>query len=122
MATILIVEDHAVTQRTITYTLKKGNYQTVVAANGKEALARLAEQAVDLILCDIAMPEMDGLDFLRNMRADKRFARLPVIMLTASGQDEDRITARTLGANDFLSKPTSTRELLETVARWLTRA
>lgn len=119
MALVLVVEDHAVTQRTIQYVLKKDNHQALTAMNGKEALAKLAAQSVDLVLCDIAMPEMDGLDFLRQVRAEERYKHLPIIMLTASGQDEDRITARTLGANDFLSKPASTRELLEVVNKWL---
>jgi two-component system, chemotaxis family, chemotaxis protein CheY len=121
MATILVVEDHAVTQRTILYMLRKDNHQTVTASNGKEALAQLETHTVDLVLCDIAMPEMDGLDFLRHMRAQERFKNLPVIMLTASGQDEDRINARALGANDMLAKPTSTRELSEAIHRWLGR-
>lgn len=121
MATILVVEDHAVTQRTILYMLRKDNHQTVTASNGKEALVQLETHTVDLVLCDIAMPEMDGLDFLRHMRAQERFTNLPVIMLTASGQDEDRINARALGANDMLAKPTSTRELSEAINRWLGR-
>jgi CheY-like chemotaxis protein len=61
------------------------------------------------------MPEMDGLELLRRIRANEQFKHLPIIMVTASGQDQDRLTARAEGANAFLTKPTGSRELIETV-------
>ncbi len=119
MATVLIVEDYPVTRRMLSFTLKQDGYTVVTAVNGKEALARLEQITVDIAIVDIAMPEMDGLTLLRHLRASERYKKLPVIMLTASGQDADRIRARAEGANDFLSKPTSSRELLDTVSRLL---
>ncbi len=117
MATVLIVEDYAVTRRMLSYTLEKEGHTVVGAAHGKEALERLAETPVDIVIMDIAMPEMDGLTLLKILRASERFKTLPIVMLTASGQDEDRIMARDEGANDFLSKPTSSRELVDAVNR-----
>jgi CheY-like chemotaxis protein len=119
MATVLVVEDYAVTRRMLSYTLAQDGYTVVTAAHGKEALKRLAETPVDIAIVDIAMPEMDGLTLLRHLRANERYKRLPIVMLTASGQDADRIQAKAEGANDFLSKPTSSRELLDTVNRLL---
>lgn len=119
MTTILIVDDYPVTQRVLSTQLRKNGYSVVTAGSAREALNRLAEAQVDLAILDIAMPEVDGLMLLRQLRGDTRYQGMPIIMLTASGQDQDRIEAREAGANDFLSKPASSRELLDTVEHWL---
>lgn len=120
MATILIVEDYAVTQRVLSLTLKNNGHDAVIAGNGIEALERLAEFVVDMALVDIAMPEMDGIELLHRLRSDARYQSLPVVMLTASGQDEDRSIALAAGANGFLTKPASSRELIDTVTQFIT--
>lgn len=119
MVKILIVEDYPVTQRVLSLTLKNSGYDVQIANHGFEALEKLDTGTVDLALVDIAMPEMDGLELLRQLRSDSRYQQLPVIMLTASGQDEDRANALKMGADGFLSKPTSSRELLETINRFI---
>ncbi|MCA0457390.1 MAG: response regulator [Chloroflexi bacterium] len=119
MAKILIVEDYPVTQRVLSLTLKNSGHEVQIANHGLEALQQLDSGSVDLALVDIAMPEMDGLELLRHLRNDARYQELPVIMLTASGQDEDRAIALTIGADGFLSKPTSSRELLDTINRFV---
>lgn len=119
MAKILIVEDYAVTQRVLSLTLRNGGHDVVVAADGVAALKELKQNPVDLALVDIAMPEMDGLTLLRHLREDQQFRELPVIMLTASGQDEDRAVALSMGADGFLTKPTSSRDLIEAVSRFI---
>ena len=119
VAKILIVEDYPVTQRVLSLTLKNSGHEVQIANHGLEALEQLDLAPVDLALVDIAMPEMDGLELLRHLRNDKRYNALPVIMLTASGQDEDRQTALNIGADGFLTKPTSSRELLETIHRFV---
>lgn len=119
MATILVVDDDNIGQRMLGYTLQKNGHQVVSAFNGLLALDRLAEQTFDLVITDLAMPEMDGPTLLRHIRSDTRFANIPVIMLTASGHDQDRISARAAGVSDFLTKPASSRELMETVTRVL---
>jgi CheY-like chemotaxis protein len=119
MATILIVEDYPVTQRVLSLTLRNNGHDTLVAANGIEALEVLDGTPVDLALVDIAMPEMDGIELLRHLRDDSRYQGLPVIMLTASGQDDDRTVALSAGANGFLTKPASSRELIDAVTQFI---
>lgn len=119
MSTILVVDDYSVTLRVLSTQLRKHGYDVMTASSAREALALLAETPADLALLDIAMPEVDGLMLLRQLRGDPRYRAMPIIMLTASGQDHDRIVAREAGANDFLSKPVSSRELLDAVQRLL---
>ncbi len=119
MGTILIVEDYPVMQRVLSLTLRNNGYEVLIAGNGLEAIALLEQSPVDLALVDIAMPEMDGLALLRHLREDPRFQSLPIIMLTASGQDDDRALALSIGANGFLSKPASSQQLIETVGAYV---
>ncbi len=119
MATILVVDDHSVIQRVLSAQLRKGGFEVVTASSGQEALDRLEEMPIDLAITDIAMPEMDGLTLLKHLRADERFQTLPIIMLTGSGQDEYGLIAQAEGADEFLTKPTSSRELVETVNQLL---
>ncbi len=115
MATILIVDDSPTVRRMLEFTLRKQGYTVLAAMNGLEALAKLAETAVDLVITDVSMPELDGISLLRQIRADARWHTLPVVMLTVSGQVEDQMEAQQHGANGFLTKPASSSELLGTV-------
>jgi two-component system chemotaxis response regulator CheY len=117
MTTILIVDDSPVSQRLLGYTLIRGGYTVITAGHGREALQRLTEAPVDLVIADLAMPEIDGISLLRQIRADRHLHALPLMMLTASGQDEDRLIAEAAGVNDFLTKPASSSELLDAVQR-----
>jgi len=119
MATVLVVDDYAVTQRVITFMLQRIGHQIVSASNGEEALALLADTSIDLAIIDVAMPVMDGLTLLKHLRADPRYAEIPVIMLTASGVDHHRLEATEVGADAFLTKPASTQEMTTTVTRLL---
>ena len=119
MATVLVVDDQAVIQRVIGAQLRKNGHDPETCSCARDALALLAETGFDLAIVDIAMPEMDGLSLLRLLKQDTRFAKLPIIMLTASGQDEDRAAAFAAGASAFLNKPTSSWELAETIDRVL---
>jgi CheY-like chemotaxis protein len=119
MASILVVDDQPVIQRVLGAQLRKNGYDSETCGCASDALARLRESAFDLVILDIAMPEMDGLSLLRLLRQDPRLAQLPAIMLTASGQDEDRVAALAAGATAFLTEPTSSWELAETIDRAL---
>lgn len=119
MANILVVEDYHVAQRMYSHMLRKQGHQVILADNGVIALERLAEDPIDLVVADLAMPEMDGVTLLRHIRADERYQHLPVIILTASGQEKDRMQADAEGVNDFLTKPTSSHEFIETISRHL---
>ena len=119
MATILVVDDSPVSRRLLGYTLQHNGHTVLAAADGYEALSLLQNSPVDLVISDLAMPEMDGLTLLREIRADRRLEALRLVMLTASGQDQDRLEAQIAGADDFLTKPSSSRDLLATVSRLL---
>ena len=119
MTTILVVDDSAVIRRTISYTLRKAGYFVLTANNGHEGLTVLAEQKIDLIITDLKMPGMDGVALLQTLRADSRYKQLPVIMLTVSGQVQDRDQAETHGADGFLTKPASSLELVQTVKQFV---
>ena len=119
MSTILIAEDNRVNLRLLTFTLSKEGHEVLGAEHGQAALDRLAETAIDLLIADIDMPVMDGITLLKQIRASETYKTLPVIVLTASGENEDYLTARNAGADDVLTKPTSSNQLSETVNRML---
>lgn len=119
MTTILVVEDHLVTQLVLSKRLRNSGYEVATANNGRQALDYLAGSQVDLVISDIAMPEMDGLDLLRHVRADPSLHDVPVVILTTSVLDQHRLEASAAGASGFLEKPVSSWELEETVARLL---
>ncbi|MBL8165009.1 MAG: response regulator [Anaerolineae bacterium] len=120
MTRILVVEDYPVTQRMLALALRNHGYDVLIAGNGREALRLLDDQTADLALIDIAMPEMDGIDLLRHLRTDNRFVGLPVIMVSASGQDEDRAVCLATGANDYIVKPVRPSDLIEAVSIYVT--
>lgn len=119
MANVLIAEDNPVNQRIYSQMLRTRGHTVLVASNGQAALEMLAAHTIDLAIIDLAMPVMDGLTLLRHMRANAQHQQTPVIMLTASGQDEDRRHAEAEGANAFLTKPSSSQEFNATVSRLL---
>lgn len=119
MATILIADDSLVIQRLLGLTLQRAGHIVETADDGQIALEMLEQELFDLLIADLAMPGVDGLMLVRQVRADPRFAALPVIMLTSSGEDGDRLSADAEGVNAFLTKPASSTELIETVNRLL---
>jgi len=119
MPTILVVDDYSVTIRVLSTQLRKGGYDVVTASNGSEALSQLEQQKIDLAIVDIAMPDMDGITLLEQVRGNQQLAGLPIVMLTASVLDDDRLRALKAGASGFLTKPVSSWELLDIVNRQL---
>ena len=115
MARILIVDDEPNNQRVLNYTLSKAGYETAIAANGETALSMLNEGGADLAIVDVAMPVMDGLTLLKHIRAIEKFEQLPVIILTGSGDDDERLLAEQFGIQGFLTKPSSSKMLLEAI-------
>ncbi|MDH3582972.1 MAG: response regulator [Phycisphaerae bacterium] len=102
---ILVVDDIEASREVVGRTLQRHGYEAVSAAGGREALQQVADRAFDLVLLDIVMPEIDGLEVLRSIRHTHAPDRLPVIMLTARDQPADMVQALNLGANDYLTKP-----------------
>jgi CheY-like chemotaxis protein len=113
MATIVVADDDPISQRILGHIIRKLGHEVVSAANGLEALERVREQRPDLVILDLAMPEMDGLTALRHLRDEEGGQHLPVIMLTASGLDRDERAARASGADDYLTKPCRSQQLAD---------
>ena len=113
MPRILIVDDEPEMVRGLEDNLRFEGYQTLSAGNGKDGLALALKEAPDLILLDVMMPQMSGWDLLRALR--QKGLDLPVIMLTARGEEVDRVLGLELGADDYVTKPFSLRELLARV-------
>ncbi|MBK8020816.1 MAG: response regulator [Chloroflexi bacterium] len=115
MTSILVVDDYIVQQRVLRQVLSSAGYDVTVAGDGMEALEYLAAEQYALVILDIAMPEMDGIEVLSRMRDREPTRALPVIMLTASGEEEAKAIARKAGADAFLTKPASSHEIIATV-------
>jgi CheY-like chemotaxis protein len=115
MACILIVEDDKNNQRVLNYVLTKAGFLTMSASNGETALKLLTESVVDLAIVDFAMPVMNGITLLKHIRANEKIKQLPVIILTGSGDDEERVLAEGEGIQGFLTKPASSRMVLKIV-------
>lgn len=119
---ILIVDDDPNALRLVSYTLQVEGYEVATAANGADALSRLANDRVDLIILDVMMPDMSGLEVCQRIRANPATARLPILMLSARGLVADRVTGLKSGADDYLPKPADTSELVARVEALLSRA
>jgi len=115
---ILVVEDEPTLQETLKYSLDKAGYQTVVIGDGIEALKAARENPPDLILMDIMLPGMDGIELTRILRHEQT---TPIIMVTARDDEIDRVLGLEIGADDYLTKPFSMRELLARVKAQLRR-
>ena len=117
---ILLIEDEQKVSRFVALGLKAERFAVDTAEDGKNGLRMATVNPYDLLIVDIAMPTMDGMTLLRELRADIRYMTLPIIMLTASVNDHDRHEAMLNGANLFLTKPVSSTELGEVVNSLLT--
>ena len=121
MKTILVIEDQPDMRETITTILEMEHYTVVSAQNGRQGLEAAREEKPDLILCDVMMPDLDGHGVLQALRADARLAGTPFIFLTARGEKRDLRTGMNLGADDYLTKPVTATDLLNTIAARLDR-
>lgn len=119
---ILVADDEPSIVLSMEVLLRRAGYEVRVARDGEEALASIRESVPDLVLLDAMMPKRDGFDVCQSLRADPALGRLPIVMLTAKGRDVDRQKGLALGATDYITKPFSTRDLIETVRRHLAPA
>jgi two-component system, OmpR family, phosphate regulon response regulator PhoB len=122
MALVLVADDDPVTCELIVYKLRAEGYETIVAEDGTTALAQARERGPDIAVLDVHMPGMSGFDVCRMLRSDPDLARIPVIMLTASVQETDVSTGFDSGADDYVVKPFSPRELVSRIQAVLARA
>lgn len=120
-ATILIVEDEPAIVELLSYALKEGGWQPVAAQTATEAWDFLQRRRPELILLDWMLPDQSGLRLLARIRSDRQFQSLPVIMLTAKSMEEDKIAGLDSGADDYITKPFSPRELNSRIKALLRR-
>lgn len=116
---ILVVDDEQAVLDLLVYNLSKAHYDVLTADNGRQALELARNGEPDLILLDLMLPEIDGLDVCREIR---RVSKVPVIMITARGEEVDRVVGLELGADDYVCKPFSVRELMARVKAVLRRS
>jgi DNA-binding response OmpR family regulator len=118
-STILLVDDEEAVRKVLTFPLERDGYQVVQAADGEEALSRFGEQPVDLVVLDIMLPKLDGLEVCKQLRLR---SSVPIIMLTARDDELDKVVGLELGADDYITKPFSIREFRSRVRALLRRA
>ncbi|MFP4672302.1 MAG: response regulator [Desulfohalobiaceae bacterium] len=113
---ILIVDDSKTVRNLLAFILKKEGYRVLAAEDGLEGLEKLySAQMVDLIICDVNMPRMDGFTFIQNVREQGSYRDLPIIVLSTEGQEKDIQTGMRLGANQYLVKPAQPEKLVRSV-------
>ena len=116
---ILVVDDEPNNQRILTYTLNKAGYESTAIGDGDNTLNWLQANTPDRAILDVSMPGMDGITLLQHIRAMPKFSSLPVVILTGSGDDDERVRAESFGIQGFLTKPASSKTVLETVSNLL---
>jgi DNA-binding response OmpR family regulator len=116
---ILLVDDEQTIQTLLSFPLQKDGYDVVRATDGRQALDRFAEQPFDLVVLDVMLPQLDGLEVCRRLRAR---SAVPIIMLTAKSEEIDKVLGLELGADDYITKPFSMREFRSRVKATLRRA
>ncbi|MBR9835561.1 MAG: phosphate regulon transcriptional regulatory protein PhoB [Alphaproteobacteria bacterium] len=118
---IVIAEDEAAVSELLRYNLESEGYETAIAADGEEALLLIDERVPDLMLLDWMLPKISGIEVCRRVRSRQETANLPIIMLTARTEESDRVRGLQTGADDYVSKPFSTNELMARVQAVLRR-
>jgi DNA-binding response OmpR family regulator len=118
-STILLVDDEDAVQKLLAYPLERDGFRVVQARDGEEALARFAQEPVDLVVLDLMLPKLDGLEVCKRLRAS---STVPIIMLTARDDELDKVLGLELGADDYITKPFSIREFRSRVRALLRRA
>jgi DNA-binding response OmpR family regulator len=118
---ILIIEDDKNISKLVKYNLEKAGYDCSTAFTGEDAFNILDKETADLIILDIMLPQMDGFEVCRHIKQEKKYKDIPIIILTAKGEEIDRIVGLELGADDYIVKPFSLRELVLRVKAILRR-
>jgi DNA-binding response OmpR family regulator len=119
---VLVVEDEPNIVESLSFLVRQAGYNILIARDGLAAIRTMEDHIPDLILLDVMLPRMDGYDVCRSIRADKRLSHIPIIMLSAKGKDLDRRKGLELGANEYLTKPFSTREVVSMLKTYLGEA
>jgi two-component system, OmpR family, alkaline phosphatase synthesis response regulator PhoP len=118
---VLVVDDEPFICRSLSFVLRKDDYQVFEARDGQEALEVIRAERPDLVFLDVMMPKMNGFDVVREVRRDPDLAGIQIVLLTAKGQDADRQTGEDAGADDYMTKPFSPTKILERARKMLDR-
>ncbi len=121
MKTILVIEDHDQMRKNLVTILSMEGYAVLEAADGMTGLGLAQDEKPDLVVCDVSMPDVDGHEVLRSMRADRSISGTPFIFLTARGKRDDQRAGMNLGADDYLVKPVEADDLLASIEARLSR-
>src|SRR5213594_3330111 len=121
MERVLIVDDDPDILRLVSYNLGQAGFEVTAAADGRKALESVQKQPPDLIILDLMLPDIDGMEVCRTLRQRENSRRVPIVMLTARGDEIDRVIGFELGADDYVMKPFSPRELVLRVKSILRR-
>ncbi|MBO1912865.1 response regulator, partial [Microvirga sp. 3-52] len=119
MQRILIVEDELPIRKLLEYNLKLSGYETISAADGEDAIELVQSEQPDLIVLDIMLPKLDGIEVCKNLRSQG--INIPIIMLTAKGDEFDKVHGLEIGADDYMTKPFSPREVVARIKAVLRR-
>jgi two-component system, chemotaxis family, chemotaxis protein CheY len=117
--TILIVDDSASMRQLVTFALKSAGYDVIAAVHGKDALEKLKTATAGLVITDLNMPEMDGIELIRNVRSNATLKFTPVVMLTTESQEAKKQEGKQAGASGWLVKPFKPEELLDIVKKFV---
>src|SRR5476651_1344729 len=121
MKRVLVIEDDKDIVELVKYNLEKDGYQVTSSADGAAGLAQVRKSPPDLLVLDLMLPKISGLDICKEVRRDVSLNRLPVLILTAKGEEADRVVGLELGADDYVTKPFSPRELVARIKALLRR-
>jgi len=117
--TVLVVDDEVNIVTSLEYVMKAAGFDVATAYDGEEALTKVAEIVPDLVILDVMMPKLDGFEVCEKIRANPLWESVIIVMLTARGRDSEREKGLSLGANDYLTKPFSTHDILKRVKELL---
>lgn len=114
---VLVVDDDKTTRKMISLILKSKGYEVVTAENGIEALQKLGLERINLILTDMNMPYMDGIEFIKQVRANPDIANIPIVMITTEADEDEKRRAFEAGVDDYLVKPTNAEQISESMKK-----
>jgi len=117
--TIMTADDSASVRQMVGFTLREAGYEVVEAVDGRDALDKMAGSSVNMLITDLNMPNMDGIELIRNVRAQQQFKFMPIIMLTTESQDSKKQEGRSAGATGWIVKPFKPEQLVAVVKKVL---
>lgn len=117
--TLLIVDDSASMRQMVSFTLKDAGYEVISANNGKDALSKIDTGKVAMVITDLNMPEMDGIELIKQLRSRPGFKFIPIVMLTTESQDSKKLAGKQAGASGWIVKPFKPEQLVDTVRKFV---